>query len=80
MVGLAGRGPNTALRPNNRYFIDGRDANSFINVAWLFDLHDPPWSPQPVFGSWRSMSKASLKKFDADGYVREVVRPAAERN
>jgi deoxyribodipyrimidine photo-lyase len=66
----------TALRLNNRYFIDGRDANSFTNVAWLFGLHDRPWGPQRVFGNVRSMSDASLKKFDADAYVREVDRLA----
>jgi deoxyribodipyrimidine photo-lyase len=66
-----------ALRLNNRYFIDGRDANSFTNIGWLFGLHDRPWGPQPVFGTVRSMSGASLKKFDADGYVREVERLAA---
>ena len=60
------------LRLNNKYFLDGRDANSFTNVGWLFGLHDRPWGTQPVFGTVRSMSEASLKKFDADGYVREV--------
>ncbi len=68
----------TALRLNNRYFIDGRDANSFTNVGWLFGLHDRPWGPQPVYGNVRSMGAATLKKFDADGYVREVERLAAE--
>lgn len=69
-----------ALRLNNKYFIDGRDANSFTNVGWLFGLHDRPWGPQPVFGTVRSMGEASLKKFDADGYVRDVERlSAAER-
>ena len=66
-----------ALRLNNRYFIDGRDANSFTNVGWLFGLHDRPWGTQPVFGTVRSMSEASLKKFDADGYVRDVAKLAA---
>ena len=66
-----------ALRLNNKYFIDGRDANSFTNVGWLFGLHDRPWGTQPVFGTVRSMSEASLKKFDADGYVREVAALAA---
>ncbi len=71
----------TVLRLNNRYFIDGRDANSYTNVGWLFGLHDRPWGPQPVFGNVRSMSEASLKKFDADGYVKEVERlAAAERD
>ena len=65
------------IRLNNKYFIDGRDANSFTNVGWLFGLHDRPWGRQPVFGTVRSMSEASLKKFDADGYVRDVAKLAA---
>ena len=36
-----------ALRLNNRYFLDGRDANSFTNVGWLFGLHDRPWGRRP---------------------------------
>ncbi len=68
---------DTTLTLNNRYFLDGRDASSFTNVAWLFGLHDRPWGPRPVYGNVRSMSGASLKKFDADGYVREVARLAA---
>ena len=63
---------DTTLRLNNKYFLDGRDANSFTNVGWLFGLHDRPWGGQPVFGSVRSMSEASLKKFDADAYLRDV--------
>jgi deoxyribodipyrimidine photo-lyase len=71
----------TTLRLNNKYFIDGRDANSFTNVCWLFGLHDRPWGPRPVYGNVRSLGVATLKKFDADGYVREVERlAAAERD
>jgi deoxyribodipyrimidine photo-lyase len=33
---------STALYLNNKYFIDGRDPNSYANVAWLFGLHDRP--------------------------------------
>ncbi len=67
----------TALQLNNKFFIDGRDANSFTNVTWLFGLHDRPWGPRPVYGNVRSLGAATLKKFDADGYVREVERLAA---
>ncbi len=71
----------TTLRLNNRYFLDGRDANSFTNVTWLFGLHDRPWGPRPAYGNVRSMGQASLKKFDADAYVRTVERlAAAERD
>ncbi|MET0744256.1 MAG: deoxyribodipyrimidine photo-lyase [Microvirga sp.] len=62
----------TTLRLNNRYFLDGRDANSFTNVAWVFGLHDRPWGPQPVFGNVRSMGQNTFKKFDAEAYVRTV--------
>ena len=40
----------TTLRLNNKYFLDGRDANSFTNVTWLFGLHDRPWGGRPVYG------------------------------
>ena len=67
----------TVLSLNNRWFLDGRDANSFTNVGWLFGLHDRPWGPQPVFGTVRSMGLNTFKKFDADAYVRAVARLAA---
>ena len=34
----------TTLYLNNRYFLDGRDANSFANVAWVFGQHDRGWT------------------------------------
>ena len=70
----------TTLRLNNKYFIDGRDANSFTNVGWLFGLHDQPWPTRPVYGQVRSMGAPSLKKFDADGYVKDVQRLAEAEN
>lgn len=66
----------TTLALNNRWFLDGRDANSFTNVGWIFGLHDRPWGPQPVFGTVRSMGANTFKKFDADAYVRDVWRLA----
>ena len=60
------------LRLNNRYFLDGRDPNSFTNVAWVFGLHDRPWQRRPVFGTVRYQSENSLKKFDAKAYLRAV--------
>lgn len=62
----------TTLRLNNRYLIDGRDPNSYTNVAWIYGLHDRPWFGRPVFGNVRYMGRNSLKAFDADAYVREV--------
>ncbi len=71
----------TTLALNNRWFLDGRDANSFTNVGWLFGLHDRPWGPQPVFGTVRSMGPNTFKKFDADAYLKQVTwLEVAERN
>ncbi len=49
----------TALHLNNQYFLDGRDPNSYANVAWTFGLHDRPWPERPVFGTVRYMTPAA---------------------
>lgn len=60
----------TALAINNKFFLDGRDASSFANVAWCFGLHDRAWTERPVFGKIRYMNDAGLRrKFDIDRYV-----------
>jgi len=61
----------TALALNNRYFLDGRDANSYAGVGWVFGLHDRPWTERAVFGKVRYMNARGLeRKFDIDAYVR----------
>jgi deoxyribodipyrimidine photo-lyase len=68
----------TALRLNNRYFLDGRDASSYANVGWVFGLHDRPWPERPVFGKVRSMTAGGLeRKFDMAGYLYVVERLVA---
>lgn len=62
------------LRLNNRYFLDGRDPNSFTNVAWIYGLHDRPWGRRKIFGTIRYQSENSLKKIDAKAYLAEVKR------
>jgi deoxyribodipyrimidine photo-lyase len=62
----------TALAINNRYFLCGRDANSYTNIAWLFGLHDRPWFRRAVFGTVRYMGENTLRKFDAEAYIRSV--------
>ena len=74
--------PHTAytrtLALNNTYFLDGRDPNSFANVAWVFGLHDRGWKERPVYGKVRYMSQGGLKrKADPDAYVEKVDRLAA---
>jgi len=62
-----------ALALNNRYFLDGRDPNSFAGVAWCFGTHDRPWPERPVFGTVRTMTLGGLeRKFDMAGYLKRV--------
>ncbi|MBO1081228.1 deoxyribodipyrimidine photo-lyase [Roseomonas sp. 573] len=75
------QGFERTLRINNRYFLDGRDANSFTNVAWVYGLHDRPWARRPVFGTVRYQSENSLRKIDAKAYEASVEKLcAAERD
>ncbi len=61
----------TLLSLNNKYFLDGRNPNSYTNVAWVFGSHDRPWGERPVYGTVRSASEGGLRrKFDVDAYVR----------
>ncbi|KAA5542627.1 deoxyribodipyrimidine photolyase [Roseiconus nitratireducens] len=63
----------TALELNNKYFYDGRDANSYANVLWLFGLHDRAHQERDVFGKVRYMSAGGLdRKIDVDAYVESV--------
>ena len=60
---------DTALALNNKYFLDGRDPNSYANVAWCFGLHDRAWTERPVFGKIRYMNANGLnRKFDMAAY------------
>lgn len=54
---------------NNKYFLDGRDANSFTGVGWCFGLHDRPWVERPVFGTIRYMNLNGLeRKYNMKNY------------
>jgi deoxyribodipyrimidine photo-lyase len=76
-----GRAPEeahaTALGINNKFFLDGRDANSFANVGWVFGLHDRPWGERPIYGTVRCMMASGLeRKCDIDAYVEKTERLA----
>jgi len=63
----------TALTLNNKYFLDGRDPNSYTGVAWVFGLHNRPFAERPIFGKIRYMSADGLRrKCDIDAYVEKV--------
>ncbi len=71
------RNPQTgfkiALELNNKYELDGRDANAFAGVAWCFGKHDRAWGERDVFGKIRYMNGAGLKrKFNPDAYVEKI--------
>ncbi|HQY87251.1 MAG TPA: deoxyribodipyrimidine photo-lyase [Tepidisphaeraceae bacterium] len=62
-----------ALHLNNKYELDGRDPNSFANIAWLFGTHDRPWGERKIFGTVRYMNDKGLeRKFDMEAYVKWV--------
>ncbi len=68
---------DTALALNNRLLLDGRDANSFANVAWLFGQHDRPWAERAIFGTVRYMNARGLeRKCDIRAYVAKVAKLA----
>jgi deoxyribodipyrimidine photo-lyase len=64
----------TAIRLNDKYFLDGRDPNGYTNIAWAIGgKHDRPWPERAIFGKVRSMTYASTsRKFDAPAYIQRV--------
>ena len=63
----------TTLAINNKYFLDGRDPNSYSGVAWVFGMHDRAWFERPIFGKIRYMAASGLeRKCDIRGYVNKV--------
>jgi deoxyribodipyrimidine photo-lyase len=63
----------TMLYLNNKYFLDGRDPNSFANVAWVFGQHDRGWAEREVYGKVRYMSSGGLeRKAKPELYVEKV--------
>jgi len=63
----------TILALNNKYFLDGRDANSYAGVAWVFGKHDRAWFERPIFGKIRYMAASGLeRKCDIRGYVNKI--------
>jgi deoxyribodipyrimidine photo-lyase len=67
-------GYETTLWLNNRFFLDGLNANSYGNVGWIYGLHDRAWGPErPIFGLIRYMNAGGLeRKFDIDAYIKKV--------
>jgi deoxyribodipyrimidine photo-lyase len=63
----------TTLAINNKYFLDGRDPNSYTGVAWVYGVHDRAWFERPIFGKIRYMAASGLeRKCDIKAYVKKV--------
>ncbi len=63
----------TTLYLNNKYFLDGRDPNSYTGVAWIYGVHDRAWPQRPIFGKVRYMAATGLeRKCDIRAYVNKV--------
>jgi len=67
----AARAFEWAVYLNDKYELDGRDANGYAGIAWaIVGKHDRPWFDRPVFGMVRYMSGESTgKKFDSKQYI-----------
>lgn len=62
-----------AIYLNNKYALDGRDANSYTGIAWCFGKHDRPWKERKIFGKVRYMNEQGLKrKFKIEDYVDQI--------
>lgn len=58
---------------NNKYELDGRDANAYTGIAWCFGLHDRPWTSRAVFGTVRYMNDKGLeRKFNMVAYLDRI--------
>jgi deoxyribodipyrimidine photo-lyase len=64
---------DTTLALNNKYFLDGRDPNSYTGVAWIYGVHDRAWPERPIFGKTRFMAASGLeRKCDIMAYVKKI--------
>jgi deoxyribodipyrimidine photo-lyase len=67
-----------AVYLNDKYELDGRDANGYTGIAWaLGGRHDRPWGPErPIFGLVRFMSLAGMqRKLATQIYITRWLKP-----
>jgi deoxyribodipyrimidine photo-lyase len=61
-----------AVYINDKYELDGRDANGYTGIAWAIGgKHDRPWGPErPIFGLVRYMALSGMqRKMDTRAYI-----------
>ena len=63
---------DTMIELNNKYALDGRDANSYSGIFWVLGRYDRAWGPErPVFGKVRCMTSANTaRKLRLKKYLR----------
>ena len=63
-----------AIFLNDKYSLDGRDANGYTGIAWsLGGVHDRAWNERFIFGKIRFMSfNSTSKKFNLKGYLEKI--------
>jgi deoxyribodipyrimidine photo-lyase len=63
-----------AIELNDRYSLDGRDANGYTGIAWsIGGVHDRAWKERPVYGKIRYMNENGCRrKFDVESYIQSV--------
>ena len=62
-----------AILLNDKYELDGRDANGYVGIAWsVGGVHDRAWKERPIFGKIRYMSYGGCKrKFKVKTYIEQ---------
>jgi deoxyribodipyrimidine photo-lyase len=62
-----------AILLNDKYELDGRDANGYAGIAWsVGGVHDRAWNERPIFGKIRYMSYGGCKrKFKVKTYIEQ---------
>lgn len=62
---------NIAIYLNDKYALDGRDANGFTGIAWsIGGVHDRAWFERSVYGKVRYMNyNGAKRKFDIQKYI-----------
>jgi deoxyribodipyrimidine photo-lyase len=62
-----------AILLNDKYELDGRDANGYVGIAWsVGGVHDRAWNERPIFGKVRYMSYGGCKrKFKVKTYIEQ---------
>ncbi|XP_059613917.1 deoxyribodipyrimidine photo-lyase [Phlebotomus argentipes] len=69
-----------AIYLNDRYSLDGRDANGIVGILWsVGGLHDGPWMERPVYGKIRYMAMSGCKKkFNVKEFVERYGKPSPQ--